>query len=159
MDTHLHLLIETPEPNLGCGMQALHGDYAQQFNKRHGRRGHLFEQRYGSKPIGSDEQLKVVAAYIANNPVAAGMCARPEQYAWSSHRAVLLDRAPPWLAAERLLEFFSAGGGVPLERYRRFVAGNASGDAQPLRALDGLGAVADLELAIDRARVLLDRVR
>ena len=43
MDNHVHLLIETPEPNLGSGMQRLHGLYAQSHNERHGRSGHLFQ--------------------------------------------------------------------------------------------------------------------
>jgi putative transposase len=48
MDNHVHLLIETPLPNLGAGMQWLHGRFAQQFNERHGRSGHVFQGRYGS---------------------------------------------------------------------------------------------------------------
>src|SRR5215207_1121344 len=48
MDNHVHLLIETPEGGLGRGMQTLHGLYAETFNKRHGRSGHLFQGRYGS---------------------------------------------------------------------------------------------------------------
>src|SRR3954453_14176723 len=32
MGNHMHLLIETPQPNLGRGMQRLHGTYAQGFN-------------------------------------------------------------------------------------------------------------------------------
>jgi REP element-mobilizing transposase RayT len=43
MDNHVHLLIETRLPNLGRGMRELHGDYAQLFNKRHDRSGHLFQ--------------------------------------------------------------------------------------------------------------------
>jgi REP element-mobilizing transposase RayT len=41
MHNHVHLLIETPEPNLGAGMQRLHGGYAQIFNARHGRDANL----------------------------------------------------------------------------------------------------------------------
>ena len=44
MPNHVHLLIETPEPNLGEGMQWLHSSYAQSFNDRYDRRGegHVF---------------------------------------------------------------------------------------------------------------------
>ena len=48
MDNHVHLLIETPLPNLGAGMQWLHGRFAQGFNRRHRRTGHVFEGRFGS---------------------------------------------------------------------------------------------------------------
>ena len=49
MDNHVHLLVETPDANLGTGMQRLHSDYAQQFNQRHGRSGHVF--RGGMAPF------------------------------------------------------------------------------------------------------------
>ena len=103
MDNHVHLLIETPEANLGSGMQWLHGFYAQAYNERHGRVGHVFQGRYGAVRITSDEQLWTVAAYIANNPVEGGLCARPEDWPWSSHAAAILGRpSPDWLDVERL---------------------------------------------------------
>jgi REP element-mobilizing transposase RayT len=43
MDNHVHLLVQTPHADLGRGMQRLHGHYAQTFNARHGRVGHLFQ--------------------------------------------------------------------------------------------------------------------
>ena len=45
MDNHYHLLIETPEANLVQGMQRLNSMYAQRFNRRHQRVGHLFQGR------------------------------------------------------------------------------------------------------------------
>jgi REP element-mobilizing transposase RayT len=44
MPNHVHLLIETTEPNLGRGMHSLHGLYAQTFNERFARVGHLFQK-------------------------------------------------------------------------------------------------------------------
>src|SRR5213082_2729696 len=64
MDNHLHLLVETPEANLGSGMQRLHSLYAQIHNERHGRCGHLFQDRFGSVRVLSDEQLWAVVAYV-----------------------------------------------------------------------------------------------
>ena len=49
MGNHYHLLIQTPEPNLAAGMRQLNGVYAQSFNRRHTRVGHLFEGRYDAK--------------------------------------------------------------------------------------------------------------
>jgi REP element-mobilizing transposase RayT len=123
MDNHVHLLLETPEANLGRGMQALHGRYAQTFNARHGRDGHVFKGRFGSVLVGTDEQLWTTAAYIALNPVSAGRCDRPEQWRWSAHAALVgLAPRPDLLDVPRLLELFS-GGGDGRVAYRRFVAG------------------------------------
>jgi REP-associated tyrosine transposase len=84
MGNHVHLLVETPEANLAAGMQLLHGVYAQRHNRRHRRSGHLFQGRFGATRLRSDEQVSQVVLYIAQNPVEAGLCARPEQWPWSS---------------------------------------------------------------------------
>jgi putative transposase len=123
MPNHVHLLVETPLANLGAGMQRLHGDYARMFNERHGRSGHVFQGRYGSVRITTDEQLWTVAAYVALNPVAAGLCETPEGWAWSSH-ASTLDGRPRhgWLDVSRLLSYFEGLGGDPREHYAELTA-------------------------------------
>ena len=110
MDNHVHLLLETPKPNLARGMQRLHGDYGRSFNHRHGLNGHVFQGRYHTVRIQSDRQLWAAAAYIADNPVEAGLCARAEDWRWSSHAASLGRRGPHWLDAARLHERLRAFG-------------------------------------------------
>ena len=122
MGNHVHLLLETPAPNLGRGMSVLHGGYARHFNERHGRVGHLFERRYGATPITTDAYLWTVVTYIARNPVAAGLVATADEYRWSSHRSVAAGGAPTWLAVDRLLGLFSGAGGDPRLRYLGAVA-------------------------------------
>ena len=46
MDTHYHLVIETTRVSLSAGLKRLNGLYAQGFNERHERRGHLFGDRF-----------------------------------------------------------------------------------------------------------------
>jgi putative transposase len=124
MENHVHLLLETPRANLGAGMQWLHGLYAQTFNERHGRSGHLFQGRYGSVRVTTDAQLWVLARYLALNPVKAELCERPGEWPWSSHGALIASRLPRWLDHPRLLEYFAAAGGDPPGRYRAMVAGD-----------------------------------
>lgn len=111
MPNHVHLLIETLRPNLGDGMQWLHGRYAAMFNKRHATDGHLFQGRYGAVRVTSDAQLWTVSAYIARNPVAAGLCAKPHEWRWSSYAANVNRSAPAWLAADRLLSYLASFSG------------------------------------------------
>ena len=133
MDNHMHLLVETPEPNLGRGMQRLHGDFGREFNRRHSRSGHVFQGRYGSKPIRDDEQLWTVAGYIAANPVEAGLCRAPEDWPWSGHACAVGARpAPAWLDLTRLYERFESWGGDPRVRYLEAVAGRSA--AEPAAA-------------------------
>ena len=83
MTNHIHLLLETPAPNLSEGMQRLQSRYALRFNRRHGRSGHLFQGRYTSVRVTSDEQLLAVTRYIERNPVEAGLCRTPEEWSWT----------------------------------------------------------------------------
>jgi REP element-mobilizing transposase RayT len=122
MDNHIHLLVETPEPNLGRGMRRLHGDYARSFNERFDLSGHVFQGRYESKRMTSDPHLLVATRYVVRNPVEAGLCDDPAAWHWSSHRAVVTAAAPRFLAAERLLGYFAAFGGEGLDRYSAFVS-------------------------------------
>ena len=122
MGNHMHLLIETPQPNLGRGMQRLHGPYAQGFNRRHAEAGHVYGARFKSKLIKSDMQLWVTTNYIAQNPVEAGLCRTPEAWPWSSHAQIAAGNSPKWLASNRLFSFFGSLGGDPRERYLEYVA-------------------------------------
>lgn len=122
MPNHVHLLLATPRPNLGRGMQRLHGDYGRWFADRRGRPGHVFQGRYGAVRVESDEHLWTVARYIALNPIAAGLADTPEAWEWGSHTAVVEGRAPAWLDATRLLNAFGGLGGDPRARYAAFVA-------------------------------------
>ena len=121
MDNHVHLLLETPWPNLGEGIQRLHGRYAAVFNRRHRRSGHLFQGRYGATRISGDPQFLAAAAYLALNPVAAGLCRRPEDWRWSSHAELLVGKAPGWLASRRLLELFGASGRGGARSYAEYI--------------------------------------
>jgi putative transposase len=110
MDNHVHLVLETPQPNLGVGLQRLHSPYAKRFNKRHGTVGHVFQGRYGSRRIKDDVHLITTLRYIAQNPVEAGLCVAEEDWPWSSHAMLLADTAPSWLDTARVSDHLRAWG-------------------------------------------------
>ena len=122
MGNHMHLLLETPVPELSCGMHRLHGAYAQGFNRRHKRSGHVFERRFNAVGVESDMQLWATVSYIVQNPVAAGLCGTPEAWPWSSHAAVLTQTPLPWLDQQRLLAYFAVDGGNARRRYVELVS-------------------------------------
>jgi REP element-mobilizing transposase RayT len=122
MGNHMHLLIETPRPNLGRGMQQLHGAYGLAFNRRHEKAGHVFGARFQSKVIKDDPQLWITTRYIVRNPVEAGLCTTPEAWPWSSHAQIVAGNSPPWLHTARLDSYFGSMGGDPRKRYLDFVA-------------------------------------
>jgi len=64
-------------------MHRINGIYAQQFNHRYEHAGHLFEGRYSSRVIESDDHLGEACQYVWNNPVRAGLCERSGDWPWS----------------------------------------------------------------------------
>ena len=60
LDNHFHLLVETTQPELSAGMQRLNGVYAMRFNRRYNRAGHLFQGRFESRVIKTEEYLAKV---------------------------------------------------------------------------------------------------
>ena len=84
MTNHFHLLVEVPELTLSRGMQRLNSTYAAYFNARFSHVGHLFQQRFISRLIDSEEYFAEALRYIAFNPVRAGLCDYPADWAWSS---------------------------------------------------------------------------
>jgi len=72
MTTHYHLIVETERPKLSRGMQVLNGRYAQLFNRRHDRDGHLFRARYAVYVIEDEVGLEASCLYVLENRFARG---------------------------------------------------------------------------------------
>ncbi len=122
MPNHHHLLVQTPEPNLSRGMRQLNGVYAQWFNRRHDRVGHLFQGRFGARLVQDDEHMLTVCRYIVRNPLRTSNPIHPLDWPWSSHRAILgLEPPPAFLDVDRLLSFFGATKAAARELYRAHV--------------------------------------
>jgi putative transposase len=116
MDTHQHLVVETPEPNLGVGMRRLLGGHSRWLNVRHGASGSVFTPHYWSRVIDDDAWLFRACLYIVLNPVAAGLCNHPREWRWSSYRATAEGDLTAFAAGEeRLLRMF---GATPFEARR-----------------------------------------
>jgi len=86
MTTHYHAVLEATRAHLSAGMQWLNGLYAQTFNKRYARHGHLFGARFGSKTIETEEYLAAACDYVLLNPVRAGLCERAAEWQWNATR-------------------------------------------------------------------------
>ena len=122
MNNHYHLLVETPRPNLPPGMRQLNGVYAQRFNRRHDRRGHLFQARYRSIFVERESHLLATARYIVLNPIRAGICDHPNDYRWSSYRASAgVEGSPKFLTTAWILSQFGRRRDAAQAAYCTFV--------------------------------------
>ncbi|MBO4214139.1 MAG: transposase [Lachnospiraceae bacterium] len=91
MRNHVHMLIREGEMELPDVIRRVATTYAQYFNRKYGRVGHLFQDRYRSEAVKSEEQLIQTLRYIHRNPVKAGICEKMEEYTLSSYRQYVLN--------------------------------------------------------------------
>jgi len=134
LPNHLHLLLRTGHRPLATLMRRLLTGYASAFNRRHRRRGHLFQNRYRSIVIEEETYLLELTRYIHLNPLRAGLVrdlAALDRYAWAGHSALLGHVARPWQAVEPILGQFAERQRVAQRRYRAFVAAGVAHGRRP----------------------------
>jgi putative transposase len=92
MTNHSHLIaVPEREDSLSLLLRRVHGRYAQYYNARYGRAGHLWQNRYFACSLGPGH-LWAALAYVETNPVRARLVERPGDYRWSSAAAHLGGR-------------------------------------------------------------------
>ncbi|RKY45376.1 MAG: hypothetical protein DRP81_03970 [Candidatus Omnitrophota bacterium] len=84
LPNHLHLLLRINKSNLSSAMKNLFERYADYFNKKYRRKGHVFCGRYRASFCNSDDYLLAASLYIHINPYKATLCKHPKEYRWSS---------------------------------------------------------------------------
>ena len=125
MSNHYHLVLIAPETGLSAGMKQLNGRYSLRFNQRYGRDAHLFKNRFGAVVQESEPQIFATLRYVARNPIETRLCARPEEWPWSSYRASAgIERAPRFLDVGTLLTYLGDTPDRATARYRELVEGS-----------------------------------
>ena len=110
MRNHYHLVLETPNANLVCGMAWLQSTYTIRLNNRHKLIGHVLSGRYKAQLVegSGNGYLREACDYVHLNPVRAKLLAPEDRllaWPWSSFPLYLAAAAhrPRWLRADRLL--------------------------------------------------------
>lgn len=90
MPNHVHVLASTNmDHELGKIVQAWKGFSAKEINKLLGRSGRLWAADYFDRFVRDQRHYETSKAYIESNPVNAGLCARPQDWAFSSARRAI----------------------------------------------------------------------
>ncbi|UNC90641.1 REP-associated tyrosine transposase [Candidatus Contubernalis alkaliaceticus] len=89
MPNHVHMLLKVETEEVGDVVRRITVGYAQYHNIKNGRTGHLFQNRFKSEPVNTDEYFLVVLRYIHQNPIKAGLVEKIEDYKWSSYNAYI----------------------------------------------------------------------
>ena len=121
MTNHYHLVLRTPEPNIAAGMHRLNLIHARAFNQKHGYEGHLFDARYWSGVLETQDRLFDASRYVVLNPVRAGLCQKPSDWRWSSYRQTVgLDPPADYLSLD-WLDLFDVDRERAQSLFRSFV--------------------------------------
>ena len=124
MTNHAHMLLKSGPDGLSSFMRKLLTGYAVNYNRRHHRHGHLFQNRYKSIVVEEDTYFKELVRYIHLNPLRAKIVTSLAQlghYEWCGHSAILGNCENTWQDTDYVLEWF--GGRLKQARrvYHEFV--------------------------------------
>jgi putative transposase len=137
MPNHWHAIVRSPAAGLSSFMQRVNHRHALRFDRRWGRRAHLFENRFGAVLQETDEQLLWTLRYVVRNPVEAGICSTPQDARWTSFPPTAgRVAAPSYLRVSEILALFGPDLGTSQQRYVAFVTA-ASTSARPGSAAEG----------------------
>ncbi len=117
MPNHVHLLMQEGEEPIGQIFKRIGTKYVYWYNRRHGRTGHLFQDRFKSETVEDDAGFINVIRYIHMNPVKAGLADTPEEYPWCSYRE--------YFEPKSLTDASMILGMMDREAFRHFHAENA----------------------------------
>jgi len=105
MPTHFHLILrQLKENGIAVFISNVQNSYTRYFNLRHKRKGPLWEGRFQSVLVESDEQLLHLTRYIHLNPVTAYLVNKPEDWSVSSYQEYLLTTDKKICKYEDLLD-------------------------------------------------------
>jgi putative transposase len=156
---HVHIVAESGRSSeIADLMRLAEGCCGEQYNRRKGRSGAFWEDRYGATIIDSGPYLWDCMVYVDLNMVRAGVVGRPEEWEWGGYRELMgLRRRYRLVDLDRVVELTGAGSIEAFrDSYGAAVADTARGDlAREPRWTESV-AVGRREF-VDRIRSSVDR--
>ena len=121
MGNHVHLLVREGDVALSDAMKRLLLSYSHYFNGKYDRKGYLYQDRYGRKPVDGDSYLLAAVRYIHRNPLEVGESIRY----WTSFDEYM---GSSWLTdTDFVLDMFADDRGKAREAFKEFVEGDDKG--------------------------------
>jgi len=154
MDNHVHLLLFSGPSGLSTLMRRLLTGYAGWFNRKQGRIGHLFQNRYKSIVCEEEPYLLELVRYIHLNPYRASTVKSLEEldyYRWSGHSALIGKGRNDWQERDYVLGQFGKSQSKAIRAYRQFMEEGKNAGRRPdlvggglIRSLGGWSKVLSL---------------
>ena len=122
MGNHYHLIIRQSQISLQNIMHRTLSVFARQYNRLNRRSGHVFEGRYKAIPVMDDKYLLSLLRYLHQNPVAANICKKTSDYAWSSDRLYRTNnKENSFVNIDYILDIISSNRPAALKIYVDFM--------------------------------------
>jgi len=124
LSNHFHLLLRRGERPISELMRRLMTRHAVRFNRRHGRAGHLFQNRYKSIVVEEEEYFLELVRYVHLNPARAGLVRTLEEldgFSWSGHSVLVGTQSAPWQDVDEVLGRCGGRRKQAVRAYREFV--------------------------------------
>ncbi|UCF72437.1 MAG: transposase [Deltaproteobacteria bacterium] len=134
MPNHFHVLVRTGRQPLSKSMRRLLTGYVINFNLRHKRHGHLFQNRYKSIVCEEDPYLLELTRYIHLNPLRAGMVKDMSalgRYPWTGHSVLVGKVKRVWQDTVTVLSYFGTRSKEAMLHYESFVRDGISQGRRP----------------------------
>jgi REP element-mobilizing transposase RayT len=131
LPNHFHLLVKTRNRPLSSSMRKVLTGYVVNFNRRHRRNGHLFQNRYKSIVCQEDAYLKELVRYVHLNLLRAGVVkdlTELNRSPWSGHSALTGKIKRPWQDTAYVLSYFGENHRQGRSSYLLYVRKGAGWD-------------------------------
>ena len=164
MPNHAHILLRSGPHGLSKYMRRFLTGYAITYNRRHGRYGHLFQNRYKSIVCDGDSYFRELVRYIHLNPLRAELVkdtVELERYPWCGHGVITGTIENSWQDRDYVLSWFGSKEGKAKRAYRKYIQEGVAQGRRPelvggglVRTLGGWSQV--VSLRHNREDVLAD---
>lgn len=124
LSNHAHILLRSSASGISHFMRRLLTGYAINYNLRHRRHGHLFQNRYKSIICEEDSYFRELVRYIHLNPLRANLVDNLDeldQYFWSGHSVLVGKQKNDWQDRDYVLGWFGKNKKEAVKAYRDFV--------------------------------------
>jgi putative transposase len=124
MRNHAHILLKSGPQGLSKFMRRFLTGYAIRYNLRHGRHGHLFQNRYKSILCDEDTYFQQLVRYIHLNPLRSKVVknlSELDRYPWCGHSAVMGRKRREWQDSNYVLAWFGKREAESRKAYRQYV--------------------------------------
>ena len=159
---HLHLLLKTGVAPIATVMRRLLTGYAVSFNRRHRRRGQLFQNRYKSILCQEDPYLLELVRYIHLNPLRARLVSdlkKLDKHPYCGHGVLMGKKKNDWQDTDYILKLYDNKYSIARRRYREYVKKGIAEGRRPdlmggglIRSAGGWSAVKALRKSTARTK-------